>query len=227
MSFVAVSVGVGVAGLGLNVAKSISQSSKASEIERNNKRPDYVIPAEYEQNLKLAKQMALIGMPQQQYNNQLNNIQQNQAGAIGALSRSANPGAGLASIVRGGDNATNQLNAQDAMMRQDNQRYMIGQNAQLAQQKLAKQQYDKFDKYTENFNQAAALRGAANQNLQNGITGAAQMATNLYAINEGGGFSSGNNKASNEPPTWGQPTPPIWGVGPYNPAAGWGYMGKY
>lgn len=130
--------------------------------------------------------MARVGMPSQQYNNQLNAINRNQSGGLGATARSANPGSSIASIVRQGDDANNQLNAQDAQARQANERYAIGQNAQLGAQKLAQQQYNKFDNYTEQYNKSAALRGAASQNLQGAINGAGQMATNLYAIGQNG-----------------------------------------
>lgn len=191
MTFVAISAGVGIASLGYSVSKSISQSNQAKKIEKNNQRPDYTIPDEYRQNYLMAQHMAQIGLPQQQYNNQMQGIQQTQTGAVNALSHSANPGAGLASIVRGGNNAIGSLNAADAQSRQQNQRYAIQQNAQLGQQELAKQQYDKFDKYSENFNQAAALRSAANSNLNNGINSASQLAGGLAQNYAGthGGFS--------------------------------------
>lgn len=176
MAFAAVSAGIGAAGLLYGGIKSISQNSKANSIDVANPRPTYQIPDEYKQNVAMANQMARIGIPQQQYNNQINGINQNQAGAIQALSNSANPGAGLASIVRGGNAATGNLNAQDAAQRQANQRFAIGENSQLGAQKLAAQQYNAFDKYSENFNQSQALRGAAAQNLQNGFDAAAQGA---------------------------------------------------
>jgi len=174
-----VSAGIGAVGLGTSIYKSIKQGSEASAINKNNPRPTYQIPDEYKQNYLMAQHMAQTGIPTQQYNNQLNNINRNQAGAVGALGASANPAGGLASIVRAGDDATNKLNGQDATARQGNERYAIGQNGILGQQELAAQQYNKFDKYSENYNKAAALQGASNANLQNGINGAAGVASGL------------------------------------------------
>lgn len=156
-------------------------------LEQGNKRPTYQIPDEYKQNLALAQNMAKIGLPQQQYNNQVNAILGNQAGAVSALGNSANPGAGLASIVRGGNAAFGNLNAQDAAARQANQRYAIAQNSALGNQKLQEQQYNQFDKYSENFNRAQALRGSSSQDLQNGINGAAQIGAGI-AMNGNYGF---------------------------------------
>lgn len=188
MSFIAVSAGIGATGLGVSLYKSIKQGSEASAINKNNPRPTYQIPDEYKQNYLMAQHMAQTGIPTQQYNNQLNSINRNQAGAIGALGQSANPSGGLASIVRAGDDANNKLNGQDATARQANQRYAIGQNGILGQQELAAQQYNKFDKYSENFNKAAALQGASNQNLQAGLGGASQLAGDLYTANRYGNF---------------------------------------
>jgi len=195
MSFIAVSAGVGAASLGYSVYKGIHQGAQANAINKSNPRPNYNIPDEYKQNVLMAQNMARIGLPSQQYNNQRNAINQNQAGAVSALGNSANPGANLASIVRAGDNVTGNLNAQDAQARLQNQRYAIGQNAQLGQQELAQQQYNKFDKYTEQFNKAAALQGASNQNIQNGINGAANLAGTLYGY---GQLSSGQPKTMGE-----------------------------
>lgn len=180
----AVSAGIGGASLLYSVGKGIADNSKANAIEKNNVRPTYHIPDEYKQNVEISKQMAQIGLPTQQYNNQRNAINQGQASGIASLNNSANPGANIAAVVRAGDNANNQLNAQDATARQNNQRFAIGQNAQLGQQELAKQQYNDFDKYTEQFNRAQAYRGASNANIQNGINGASQLAGGLYGMGQ-------------------------------------------
>ena len=189
MTFVAVSVGVGVASLGYSVYKGEKASSEAKKIRESNQRPTYQIPDEYKQNLQLAKQMAQIGMPQQAYNNQADAIRSNQAGAVSALGNSANPGAGLAQIVRAGNNSIGQLNAQDALARQQGTRGVMQANKDIANQKLNAQQYNQFDKYSENFNRAQALEGAANTDFQNAANGASGLAGGLamYGARSTGG----------------------------------------
>lgn len=187
------------------VVRGISQNNKASEIEKNNVRPTYQIPDEYTQNLQIAKHMAQIGLPQQQYNNQLNAINRNQASGVQALGRSQNPTGSVASIVRAGNDASNQLNAQDSQARQQNQFGVINQNAAMGNQKLAQQQYNKFDKYTENFNQAQAYRGAANQNFNNASNSALQLGAAWLGSRDGNDSDSstpklaGNTTGSNSP----------------------------
>lgn len=204
MSFLITAAAIGVGSSLYGIGKGISQNAQANKIDKNNPRPIYQIPKEYLDNVTMARQMAQVGLPQQQYNNQLNLINRNSAVGIGAISRSANPGAGVAQVVRASNDATNTLTAQDAAARQDNQRFLIGQNGVLGQQRLAKQQYDKFDKYSENFNRAQGLRGAANANIQNGVGGIASMAGGIAAANMGGN-----------------------GVPAQAPQAQWGGMGGY
>ena len=193
MSFVAVSAGVGVASLGYGLYNSIDQKNKANKINESNPRPNSVIPEEFKQNQAMAQQMARIGLPQQQYDNQQNAIARNQAGGLRQLGFSANPGAGIASIVRAGNDANNNLNAADAAARVNNQHFAIQQNGIMGQQELARQQSDKFDKYTENFNHAQALEGAGQQGLNNVVNSGAQLAAGFASNGTGLGFGNSNN----------------------------------
>ena len=115
--------------------EGISQNSKANAIEKSNPYPMMGVDQGYQQNVNQAQQMAQQGMPAQQYNNQLNSINQNQSGALQTLSRSSNPGANLASIVRQGDQATGNLNAQDAIQRNRNLLTLLQERQTLAGQK--------------------------------------------------------------------------------------------
>lgn len=210
------------AGLAYSAYRGIKEDAKANAIQKNLKDPVYNIPPEFAQNRELARSMAQQGIPQQQYNNQVNAIAQNQAGAIAAQQNSANPGAGIAATVRAGNSATNTLNAEDAQARENNQRYFIQQNAAYGNQELQKQQNDVYDKYTRDFNQMQAYKGAANQNYNNAINGAQQLG--MTYLN--------NQQPSSTPPVqppaqgnWGYPQQTTYGSGVDvggNPAAGWG-----
>lgn len=131
--------------------------------------------------------MAQIGIPQQAYNNQVNAINQNQAGAVSALGNSANPGGGLAGIVRASNAASGNLNAQDALARNAGTRGVMQANNAIANQKLQSQQYNDFDKYSENFNRSQALKSASNADWQNVFNGAGALAGGLAANNLGFG----------------------------------------
>lgn len=119
--------------------------------------------------------MAQRGLPQAVINQQTDQNNQNQAGAIQAVSRSSNPGAGITSIVRQGDQSQEKLAAEDAQARDNNQRYFISENAQLGGQEIDKQQNDVFDKYTRNFNMMQADKGAGMQNVNTGVQDLTQL----------------------------------------------------
>lgn len=190
-----VGAAIGGASLLYGGYKDIKNSAKANAIQKNLKTPVDVIPQEFYDNRNIARQMAQIGIPQQQYNNALNNIQQTQAGALNAVSRSANPGSGVASIVRQGDQAKNTLDAEDAKARETNQRYLIQENAALGARKDQQEQTNVFDPYTRDFNQMQAYRGAANTTTDNLINSGATLANtmlkyrNQYPNLFGGGIS--------------------------------------
>lgn len=178
MSYIA--AGVGVASLAYGVYNAESQKSKANKIQKGLHDPVYQIPQEFYQNREIARQMAQQGLPQSVINQQNDRINQNQAAAIEASSRSSNPG-GLAAVVRQGDDAGATLGAEDAQAKLNNQRFFIQMNKELGNQELDKQQSDVFDKYTREFNQAAALQGAGMQNENTVVQDAGQMAMTAYA----------------------------------------------
>lgn len=163
-------IAVGVAGVGAatKVVGGIVQNNQASSIEKNNFRPTQTVDPAYQQNVNTAQQTAIQGLPQAQYNYALNNINRNQSGGIQALSRSANPGAGLASLVRAGNDATMSLDAQSAQMRNQNILNLMRQRSVLAQQRQAAFDWNNKGKYTEQLAKSQALRGAGIQNINSG-----------------------------------------------------------
>ncbi len=117
------------------------------------------------------------------------------------------------------------MDASDAAARDNNQRFFINQNAQVGNQQLAKQQNDVFDKYTRDFNQVQAYRGAAQDNFNNAVSGAQGLGMTVLNGQSGGASAGGSGQQ------WG-------GMGPYkpqgyappgymtvgNPSVNWGYQ---
>lgn len=140
------------------------QTGKANAIDGANIRPTEQVDPAYQQNVNTAEQMAQQGIPQEEINRQQNSINQNQTGAIASLSNSGNPGANLASVVRAGDNATGQLNAEQASARNKNTLLLMQQKGILAGAKQNAWNYNYADKYSEQLAKSEALRGAGMQN---------------------------------------------------------------
>lgn len=176
MSAIVAGAAVGAASLGYGIFKDAKQTAKANEIEASNKRPNQTADPLLQQNVNLAQQQAQIGLPQKVYNNEINGINQTQAGAIAALSNSPNPGTSLSSIVRGGNAAISNLNAQDAAERNRKTLALMQQKGILAGANQNAWNYNYADKYSENLARSQALRGAAGQTEGNIINSGLQLA---------------------------------------------------
>lgn len=192
-------VATGIAGVaaGAKIISGISQKHQANQINASNIRPVQSVDPAYQQNVNQAAQMAQTGMPSQQYNNSLNSINRNQSGGLMALGRSANPSAGIASLIRGGNDATNSLDATSANMRNQNILNLMRQRSILAQQKQNAFDYNNKDKYSENLAKSQALLGAGNQNINSGLNdvgsiGATMLSGNILKGSGSNGMSGYN-----------------------------------
>lgn len=196
MSWIAVGIAGGSALL--KFGEGVAQNSKANKIDKNNPYPSYTIPQEYQQNVNQAQQMSQQGIPAQAYNNQLSQIGQNQAGAVSALGKSANPGAGLASIVRQGDQATGNLNAQDALQRNRNMLTLLQERQTLAQQKDKQWDWNYQQKYLGNLAKSQALRTSGNSNISGALSDVSGTATTAMKLGagQGDGWQSPSDKTN-------------------------------
>jgi hypothetical protein len=176
--------------------QGIFQGAKGKKLAKQNVRPTYEIPKEFQQNLAIAENMGRVGLPQQQYNQAQQNFQRNQAGALRQFGRMGNP-RGLAGIVRAGNDATLNLDVADAQARLANQRAAMGYRGQMGQQQLAKQQWDKFGRYQENAAAASALMGAGRQNVMGGLSELSQVGQMYMYGNPGGGDALETNPTYN------------------------------
>lgn len=140
------------------------QTHVANEIDKSNVRPIQNVDPIYQQNVNTAEQMAQQGIPQAVINNQTNQINQNNAAAIDAISKSGNPGSGITSVVRQGDAAAANLNAQQAAARNKATLALIQQRGILAGAKQNAWNYNYADKYSEQLAKSQAERGAGMQN---------------------------------------------------------------
>ena len=171
---------------GISAAAGLIQKGKANKMLKNLQYPDEQMPAEYEQNLRDAEQMAATGMPAEQYNQSMRNIQRQQLTALRYGNRNYLP-----QILQGTNDATLSLDAQDAQMRLANQKGLLGVRSQLAGVKR-----DLFDrnvrgKYNQDYNYAMQLKGAGNQNLTAGLDKLGSSAL-MFA----GGLGSGSSAAA-------------------------------
>lgn len=161
----------------------------------NKNRPMYDIPQEYMDNVGMVDGIMNMGMPRESYVAQMTGIQRNQNFGLNALTDRRAGLAGISNLVQQGNDAMMRLNATDATMRNQNKITGTGMkmNAkyQLGMQKLAKQQWDKFNPFLAKVAQAQGTIGAGMQNFSGGIDALGMMAM------QGDGFS--NKKTGQSP----------------------------
>jgi hypothetical protein len=165
--------GQGIANLAGGLIGGISgffQRRKAKKLLREaGEQPMYQIPQEILNNQKMAELAANEGLPSQQYNNAMKNIQRSQANALsGALDRRSALMA-LPKIQQQSNDAYSNLDASDAAARMQNQRALYGIGAQTAQYRDKEFQVNKMQPWERKFNYAQQLLGAGNQNMVGGI----------------------------------------------------------
>lgn len=190
--------GAALAGLGAlgKLGTGIVQGIKANKIDRNNIRPIQQVQQEYFKNVEDANQMARLGLPQQQYNLGRQNILRNQSNALGLLNRSANPAAGLNAMLRAGNDATLNLDVQNAQARNQNLRGLMGQRQILGGQKQNAFDWNEKSKYLAQSAKAQALRGAGMQNTMGAFGDVQQL-----------GMMMQNQEDGNSDPTGGRQLP--------------------
>lgn len=171
------------------------QRREGKRILRDNPMPEYAIPGEI-------TQAAAEGMPSEQYQQAMTNIQRQQANAIQQAQNRRGGLASVGTIQANTNNATLGLDAADAQARQQNR-------LRLAQYKDKAWDWNKRQKYERNYQYGMNLLGAGNENLYGGIdqglAGVGQGASSLIG-NGGGLFGSGGGSRGGSAPTAGSTT---------------------
>lgn len=145
------------------------QKRKAKQIDKDNPYPTYGIPKEVMENKNLAQQMAGEGLPSQQYQQAMRNIQRQQSNSIHAMQDRRSALAGLPSILHGINDATLNLDVANANAKRQNQRQLLDVNNQVARYKDQAWNWNVKNKYEQNHRYAMSLLGAGNQNVLGGI----------------------------------------------------------
>lgn len=172
------------------------QYFKGKADQKKNKRPAYEIPDEVKQNMSLAQQMAVQGLPEEQKQQYINNIQRSTATSLRNLG-SRNAGlAGVAQVQQQQNNGYQQLFGMDAQARQANQRGLFEQNQNMANYRDQAFQVNKINPYYEMTAKNETMMGAGLQNIGKGF----QMgASTMGKYGSAGGQNPGGYQAQGKP----------------------------
>jgi len=137
--------------------------------QKRNKRPTYEIPQEIQQNLNQAQQMALQGIPEEQKQQYLTNLQRGSAQALASSGSRRGGLAGIAGINQQQNDAYGNLMSMDAQARAQNQGILMGQRQTMADYRDQAFQINKSNPYYEQTAQNNAMIGAGMQNMSQGF----------------------------------------------------------
>lgn len=183
------------------------QKRQGKRMLKNLQYPTETLPSEITENQKLAKQQSATGLPSEQYRKAMQDIQRNQLVALrGAHDRRGGIGA-ISGIQQGTNDATLNLNAQDAQMKLANQRNFMNVNNQVAGWKSKLFDVNTRNKYSQDRAYAMGLLGAGNTNLyagiDQGIGGAGSLGYGLFGDPDKMGYNYGNTTDTFNPPRQG------------------------
>lgn len=166
-------------------------------------RPMREIPQEVIQNLNQAQQLALEGMPEEQRNLFLQDIQRNQNQSVAQLGDRRAGIAGIPQIYQAQNDALNRLAVQDSQMRLANMQNLQGQRAEMGRQRDTQFQLNEFEPFLNRMRMAEGLIGAGMQNFMGGVTDTSKMMIDydLYDKSMGGdgimNFKRNNTQPNN------------------------------
>jgi hypothetical protein len=182
----------GISGLVSGIT-GLVQKHKANQLLAQTKRPTYAIPGEVLQNQKQAELNANTGLPSEQYQQGMQNINRQQNSA---LQRASDRRGGLLAVAgtqQQGNDATLKLDVANAQARLNNQRTLYGINNQVAGYKDKAFDINEMQPYKQNYAYGMGLLGQGNQNLLGGIDKMAAGAGRMFG---GGSGSSGGGRTN-------------------------------
>lgn len=162
-----VSMGLSLIPSAVGLVSGLLQTAHAKKLAAANQFPTQTVGSEYYQNQALAQRAAQSGMPAQQYNNQMNQINQGQANGMAGLQGRGSAVGGIGALTARTDQAGANLNAQDATMRMNNLKGLMQANATIGQQKQSAFDWNQKQQYSNNAAAARNYQGAGMQNMMN------------------------------------------------------------
>lgn len=182
---------------GISAANGISQKNKANKLIASNPYPTQEIPAAILENQQKAKLYENQGLPSEQYQQAIRNINRNSTAAL----RSATDrrgGLGMISTINQGSNdAKLNLDVADANARRQNQQRAMQQNNQLGQWQNNVWDWNKRQRYMQTAASARALLGAGNANINQGLDrGLSGLLTSGIGSKSGDGYDIDTSKDS-------------------------------
>lgn len=155
----------------LSTGIGLLQRGAANRWLKKNQQPEEAMPTEIRRNQELATIRANTGLPSEQYNTAMKNIQNQQLMALrGASLLGGGKALGiLGGINQYGNDAVGNLDARNAQARLQNEGQLINVNNQVAGWKSRLFDTNVRQKWLRQYNQMMNQQGAGNQNIVGGV----------------------------------------------------------
>lgn len=184
-------VGAGATGL-ISGITGFFQKKQGNKLNAQNPFPVEGMPSEILANQQIAQGAAQQGLPSEEYQQAQKNIQRNQAAAISSAATSPGDAVrNLGAIQEMSNNATGQLDAQNAEARRQNIGQLQTVNNQVASWKDKLFDWNQRAKYQQDRQYAMSLIGAGNANM---VAGADKLIGGLVGAGASGAFAGGGTK---------------------------------
>lgn len=181
----------GVGGL-ISGISGLVQRARGRRLLKSLQYPTEAIPQEVLQNQQLAQLRANTGLPSEQYNQAMQNIQRQQMTALNSSNDRRGGLSLLAGLQQGANDATLNLDVSNAKARLANQSQLMSANTQVANWRDKIWQNNVKDKYNRDYNYAMSLLG---QGGQNEVSGLDKLATGgIMALSGQSGFMSARSQ---------------------------------
>lgn len=158
-----------IAGTAIKGITGAAQYFKGRKLAKSNQRPTYNIPAEISKKLSAAEMDALNGLPEQQKQEFLQNMERTSNFALKNMSTRNAGLTGISSLVQNQNDANLNLLGMDAQARMNNKRYLGQVQSEMAGYKDQQFQLNQLDPYQDKAAAAQGLKGAGLQNVMNSI----------------------------------------------------------
>lgn len=162
----------------------IAQFLAGRKALRETKRPMRQIPQEVIANLTQAQIQALEGMPEEQRNLFIQDMQRSQQQAVRGLADRRAGIAGIPQLYQGELDSLNRLAMQDSQMRLQNLNNLTAQRAEMGRQRDTQFQLNEYEPFLNKMRMAEGLIGSGMQNAMGGVTDASRMLMDYSMLDE-------------------------------------------
>lgn len=186
---------VGILGTGYNIYAGAHQKSKAKKAlaALNDEQPVETIPKEILQNQELASLRSKTGLPSEQYVMAMKNIERQQAKTIKAANDRRMGLNVLSAVDDNAQRAQGNLDVQNAVARDKNEKVLMDVNNQVANYKKGIYDRNVRQVWNRNFDYNMGLLGQGNQNISDSIGSGLNLVGSLASSLGKGGNTNSNS----------------------------------